>query len=421
MRTRLGPCVHTAFAAYWGGGLMSNIGTWTQNVAGSVFVYDRTGSALAVGVLNFAAFAPVLLFSVAGGVISDRLDRRRVVILTHLFSLLVATTLAVLAITGQANELHVIVTAFVLQSSWTIAKPSVSAMLPGLVPRAQLTEAVGLNTLQFQLAQMVGPLLATLLLATSGYAWAFSLNAISFVGPILAMVYLGRRGLGGRAARAAHLAVARAGGVLGYIRRQPWIAAVLVGVVSTSAALEIIRTLSPVIVATRLDAPSSQTGLLVAAQSVGQVTGILAAVPFGRRGHSRTLAAIGLVLQALGLALVSGATDFALASVAVGLIGAGFSFCFPVLTAVLQFEVPDAVRGRLLALHQMSHLGNRPFAALAAGAVAASLGVPAACLGGMLLAPIGLVALRVAWQGLDRDRAAPLAAAVDLAALEGDA
>jgi len=86
----------------------------------------------------------------------------------------------------------------------------------------------------------------------------------------------------------------------------------------------------------------------------------------------------------------------------VACVGFGFSFCFPVLTGTLQTEVPDAVRGRLLAFHQMAHLGNRPFAALAAGAVAASFGVTAACLGATLLAPIGLLAVRSAWRGLDR-------------------
>src|SRR5207302_4828724 len=144
--------------------------------------------------------------------------------------------------------------------------------------------------------------------------------------------------------------------------------AVLVAVVSTSAVLEIIRTLSPALVTTRLGAPSSQSGLIVSAASVGMVVGILVSVPFGRRGHARTMAPIGLVFQLIGLLLLSTATDIPLAASAVALVGCGFSLCFPVLTGTLQTEVPDAVRGRLLALHQMAHLGNRPFAALAAGA-----------------------------------------------------
>src|SRR3990170_1279125 len=174
MRSRFGAFAHGAFTVYWSGGLVSNIGTWLQNVVASVFVYDHTGSALAVGILNFVAFAPTLLFSVSGGVISDRFDRRVVVAATHAISLVISGTLALLAIAGTVNELHVIATAFLLQTSWTLAKPSSSAMLPALMPRSQLREAVGLNTLQFMIAQLVGPVLATILLTTSGFAWAFS-------------------------------------------------------------------------------------------------------------------------------------------------------------------------------------------------------------------------------------------------------
>jgi nitrate/nitrite transporter NarK len=203
MRSRLGPFGHTPFAVYWAGGLLSNIGTWLQAVVGSVFVYERTGSALAVGILNFATFLPILIFSVWGGVLSDKFDRRHITVATHVFALLIGAGLAVLTIAGTVTEVHVIVTAFLLQTSWAIAKPSVISLLPALVPRAALGEAVGLNTLQFMVAQLVGPVLATVLLGTAGYGLAFSINAATFLGPILSMVYLYWRGLGGRAQRPA--------------------------------------------------------------------------------------------------------------------------------------------------------------------------------------------------------------------------
>jgi MFS family permease len=403
MRSKLGAFGHTPFAVYWTGGLVSNIGTWLQAVVGSVFVYDRTGSALAVGILNFATFLPILIFSVTGGVLSDRFDRRHITVVTHVFSLLIGAGLAVLSFTGDITEVHVIVTAFLLQTAWAIAKPSVISLLPAVVPRAVLAEAVGLNTLQFMIAQLVGPLLATVLLGTGGYGLAFSINAATFLGPILSMIYMYSRGLGGHAQRITRTAASEPPmGLVAYVRSQPWIVSVLVGVVAASAVVEVIRTTAPVLVSTRLGLPSSDTGLLVAATSVGMMLGILASVPLGRRGFARTMAPVGLVFQLVGLFLVSTATQMAVAAPAVALIGAGFSFCFPVLTSTLQTEVPDAMRGRLMSIHQMAHLGSRPFAALAAGAIAAGAGVPAACLAAMILAPIGLVAVRGAWRGLDR-------------------
>lgn len=399
--SRLGPFRHRPFAVYWIGGTLSNSGSWLQTVAGSVYVYDRTGSALAVGILNFAAFLPVLLFSMAGGVLSDRFDRRVIVVVTHLASALASLALAAMIAAGVATEVHVIVVAFLLQTSWSIAKPSLTAMLPDLVPRAELTEAVGLNTLQFISGQLIGPLTATVVLATLGAGWAFALNAASFAGPILAMAYLARLGLGVTRARAAGLASAISSGLAAYMRSQAWIASALVAVVATSAILQVVWTLAPVLVSERLGEPSSAAGLIVAAQSIGCALGIVAFIPLRRRELSRRVAAGGLVLQAVGLAVVSAATSLPVAAAAVVATGMGFSLCFPVVTGVLQSEVPDAVRGRVMSLHQMAHLGNRPFTALATGALAASFGVPVAFLAGIALIPFGLVAVRSSWRALD--------------------
>ena len=404
VRSRLGPFDSSAFAIYWSGGLVSNIGTWLQNVVASVFVYDRTGSALAVGLLNFAAWAPMLLFSVYGGQVSDRFDRRIVAIVTQSISLVVSAGLAVLAIGGSANEYHVAITAFLLQTSWTIAKPSFSAMLPALVRRDQLTEAVGLNTLQFQIAQLAGPVLATVMLATTNYAWAFAINAASFAAPLGAMTYLYARGIGGQGNAAARQAASAGHHVMHHLRSQRWIAWLLIGVIPVSASAEVVRTLSPVVV-THLGAPSSETGLFVASQSLGMVAGILASVPFARRGLGRALAPVGFVFEFVGLGIVALAPQLTIAMVGGAFVGVGFSLAFPVLTGVLQTEISDAVRGRLLALHQMAHLGNRPFAALAAGTIAAAFGPAAACVAGMALAPIGVLAVRSAWRGLDREPA----------------
>jgi MFS family permease len=398
-RHRLGLFGRGPFAVYWTGGFLSNVGTWLQAVAGSVFVYDRTGSAFAVGVLNFATFLPILLFSLAGGVISDRWDRRAIVVVTQVISGVLGAGLALLAFAGDATEVHVIATAFALQTSWAIAKPALTAMLPALVRRDELTQAVGLNTLQFMTGQLVGPVLATLVLATGGYAWAFAINAATFLAPIAAMVYLYRRGLGGSLERAGAGASARQS-IAAYVRSQPWIAFVLLAVVMTGAISEVIRTTAPVLVTERLRAPSSDAGLVIAAQGLGYVGGILVLTLLRSRDIARTIASFGLVLQGCGLVVVSAATAMAVAAVGLVAIGMGFALCLPVVTAALQAEVPDHIRGRLMSFHQIALLGNRPFTALAAGAIAASFGVPLALLAATVFVPIGLFAVRAAWRGL---------------------
>ena len=170
--------------------------------------------------------------------------------------------------------------------------------------------------------------------------------------------------------------------------------------------MEIQRTLAPGLVAEVLHEPESTAGLIVAAQSIGSAIALLLFVPIRRRDWSRRAAYVGYVLQGAGVATVAFASSLGMAGLGVGLIGFGFSLCFPVLTATLQEETPDALRGRVMAFHQMAHLGNRPFTALFVGGVAAAVGTQAGVLAGIVLFPIGLFAVHAAWTGLDRDRAA---------------
>jgi MFS family permease len=417
---RLGPFRHRPFAVYWAGGFVSNLGSWLQTVAGSIFVYQLTGSALAVGLLNFAGFLPIFLFSIAGGVVSDRFDRRRIVIWTHVASLVIAAALAVLAFAGQAGELTLIAAFFAINTIYAIAKPSTVALLPALVPREDVTDAVGLNSLQFILGQIIGPLIAALVMATGGAAWAFTVNALTFLGPIVSMVYLQRRGLGAHEApksSGAETAPAAPIRVMDYIRSEPWVLALLAGIVATSAPLEFIRTLSPAIVVEGLGQPESAAGVIVAGQSVGSALALVIFVPLRRRGWSHRMAAIGLALQAVGLIGTSLAPSLGVAVVAVALVGFGFSLCFPVLTGELQLQLPDAVRGRIMAFHQTAHLGNRPITAVIVGVLATAAGAQPAVAAGAVLAPFGIVAARRAWRLLasrtpepDADTGAALAA-----------
>jgi MFS family permease len=396
------------------------MGSWLQTVAGSIYVYQLTGSALAVGLLNFAGFLPIFLFSIAGGVVSDRFDRRRVVVVTHILSGALAAGLAAVTFLGLVTEAHLVIVFFALNTTYAIAKPSIIAILPGLVPRDEVTDAVGLNTLQFILGQVSGPLVAAAVMATAGAGWAFLVNALTYLGPILSMVYLQRRGLGARAEPSLPTdgrAPANAG-IGPFLKREPWVLALLAGIVTVSAPMEVIRTLSPAIVVEGLRQPESAAGLVVAAQSLGSAAALAVFVPLRRRGWSRQMGALGLVLQAVGLVGTALAPALSVALIAVACVGFGFSLCFPVLTGTLQVEVPDALRGRIMAFHQTAHLGNRPITALLMGTAATLAGAPAAVAAGAVLAPLGLLVTRRAWRLLAARPPAPGDPPVVVAATE---
>lgn len=401
--SRIGPFRHRPFLVYWVGGLVSNIGTWLQAVAASVFVYQLTQSAFAVGVLNFASFLPIFLFSIYGGALADRYDRRTITIWTSLVSGLIALVLGVVAMAGNATELMVIAVGFLLNTSYALAKPSLIAMLPQLVPREELTDAVSLNTLQFIIGQLVGPILAAIIVGTLGAGPAFVINSLTFIGPIASMIYLQRKGIGAQLTPRKDSRNAdgtRAQGVFGYIREHTWIAAMLVAVVVTSAGMEVVRTIAPALVAEQLHLAESNAGFIVAAQSAGSAVGVLLFVPLRRRGLTRRVAVYAMGIQAAGLVLTAFAPTLAIAMIAVSLVGAGFSLCFPTLTGSLQMGVDEEMRGRVMSVHQVAHLGNRPFTALAVGLLA-SITVPVACFAWLLAAPFGILAMRRGWKLLD--------------------
>jgi MFS family permease len=296
-----------------------------------------------------------------------------------------------------------------------VTKPSISALLPELVPKDRLDEAVALNTLQFIIGQLLGPLLATLVLAVAGAAAAFLINALTFVGPILAMAYLLRRGIGAHAHADDREAVeggrAKAGpsGVVAYIRANGWIGQMLITVVCASAAMEVARTTAPALAAEQLRVGESGAGIIVAAQSFGSAIGVFTFVTLRNRLPAGIVAPTGMAIQAVGLVGLAFSSSLLLASASVTLVGLGFSMAFPVPTGALQKDVDPSYRGRVMSVHQVAHLGVRPFAALAVGAIAAGFGLATASLLTIVILPIGIAAIR---RGLGHRRTQEEAAVV---------
>lgn len=397
---RFGPFRHRAYLAYWLGVAVSSLGTWLSAVAGSIYVYQLTGSTISVGIFNAASFVPILLFSVWGGQVSDRFDRRRVVLWTHAVSMLIATALAAVTIAGAATELTLIVAMFLLNTLWALGKPSLLALVPNIVPRDDLQDAVALGSLGFMTGQVVGPLIAAGAMAASGAGLAFAINAFTYGAPVVAMVVLGRMGLTGREvpSGSATSVVARSGAT--FLRTNLWAAGLLIGVIVTSTAMEIQRTVAPALAAETLGVAESNAALLLFAQSVGSAISFLLFIPIRRGGWSRPAALIGIGLQAVGVIVVAIASVMVIAAAGFFLIGLGFAMCFPVLTAALQEATPDDLRGRMMSYHQLALLGHRPVTALAIGVLAATFGLIVGTLAWLAFVPIGLIAIRAAWRRL---------------------
>jgi MFS family permease len=395
VRQRLGVFAIRDFSLYWTGGLLSNVGTWLQNIAASAFMYQMTGSPLMVGLLNFAGFLPILLFSLFGGVISDRVDRRRVIVVTHLASMSIALVVATLTFTGLVVPAVLIGAAFVSNTSYAFAKPSLTSLLPVLVPRDRLAEATGLNLLQFTGGQLGGSILAALIVATAGPAWAFLLNAFTFLGPAVAVTLIRHIPPPDVQSRTVSGTQAVRDG-LAYIRGSRVLLGALLGVAATSALAETLRTLSPVLATDAFGRPESAAGFLVAAWGGGSAIAIVSTGALTRRVDQWRVAAVGAGLQGVAAVALALAPSFALGLVSAFALGMGYSLTFTVLTARLQDESEDRFRGRVMSVHTLCHLGMRPFNALAAGALAGLLGVHIALGILAILAPLALLAIAYA-------------------------
>lgn len=381
-----------AFGAYWAGGLLSNTGTWLQNVSASIFIFTLTGSPLLVGVLNVATFAPILLFSPAAGTLSDLVDRRRVVVVTQMLSMLAAVGLTAMTAVGRATPALLIGAGFVLGTSYAFAKPALSSLLPALVAKEEIARATAVNTLQFAVGQILGSALASFLLAVAGPAWAFGVNAATFLGPTLAMAVIrlpphparsdGRRARGGT----------REG--FRFLRSTDGLLAVLGMVVLANASTEALRTLAPSLTTTVLELEPSRAALLVTAYSAGSAVGLVLFGVVLRVLDPRRALAAAFGLQAAGVLGVALSPSFALTLVAAVPIGVGFSLAIPLLNSALQHASPEDFRGRVMAAFAMAHLGVRPAFALLAGALATVAGARVALLAFLTLALLALLLLR---------------------------
>ncbi|CAN5386330.1 MFS transporter [soil metagenome] len=380
------PLRNRRFFIYWLAGVISNIGTWLQTVTAGVVIYQQTGSAFMVGVLGFANFVPIFALAITGGYLADRYGPRAVVIVTHAAAFVIGVGLTTLSVIGHAGPVTLIVTAALFGITYALAKPALSSMVPALVPTSVLARATAVNTLQFIIGQIVGSFLSTALLTAAGTSWAFGVNCLSFLGPIVAMTMLGSVGMTATERRAAleH----SEGGALAVARRTPPMITVLATVALANAAVEGLRTVTPAFVFEALRTEPEEAGLLLGAFSIGSLIGLLMFGIVHRRFGGWVMLLAAFVLSAVGAVVLSTTSTVPVAWGAAGLIGLGFSFTIPVLNSTLMLLSPSEYRGRVMSLFAMAHLGFRPVWSLAAGGVATVLG-PRWALGVLAVVSLG--------------------------------
>jgi MFS family permease len=367
---------HRNFRLFFIGQGLSNMGTWLQQVAMGWLTYRLSGSAWLLGVVAFAANAGVLVLGTWAGVLADRVHRRRALYLTQSLMLLQAVVLATLTALGHIQVWHLIVLALFLGVVSAFDIPLRQSLYVYLIEdRADLPNAIALNSFLVNAARVVGPALAGLLLAVASEAVCFALNALSFAAVIVAVARMRFPREPGPAARIEGWWSSWLEGFR-YASRHPPARALLVLVAALAWTITPYSSLMPIYAKDVYGGGPHTLGFLLAAAGGGALasTAYLA----GRESIRGLIRVIALAAAACGAAVAGFAylTIFPLALALMVVTGAGVILAAASSNTILQTIVDDRLRGRLAGFYTLAFLGVSPLGNLAAGALAARFGAP---------------------------------------------
>lgn len=394
------------FRVMWLGAALSNVGTWMMWVALHWYVLQATHSAFWVGAIDFAIFFPMWL-SPFGGVLVDRFDRKKVLLVTQAVMMLEGIALAVLSQAGHATPRVVFGLTLIMGLAFSVDAPARHAFFPSLVPREAMVNAIALNSGQFSLARVLGPAIAGPMIALAGVTPVFWINAFSFLTMLGALLLVRSPYQGPEPGRPK----ATLGEGVRYAWRHPVVRAMLATILVFALFGDAIHVLLPVFADVVFGRGVRAYGWLVAVMGTGSVVGALI---LGRLGRSSPrLVGLGLAVCGASLVALAAVGSFAAALPLVFLFGAAFLFTVSSANGQIQTSVDEAVRGRVVALYMTLFGGVFPLGALAAGAIADRIGAPLTTLaGGVVVIAFGIgLALRSPIQAMAVDGTPPRALA----------
>jgi MFS family permease len=362
---------HRNFQLFFGGQLISLIGTWMQSVAQAWLVYRLTGSSLLLGVVAFASQIPIFLLSPVGGTVADRYNRHRVVIATQTISMILAAILAALTIGHWINVWELIVLASSLGVVNAFDIPARQSFLVEMVGREDLMNAIALNSSMFNGARVVGPAIAGILVASIGEGWCFFANAVSFIAVItgLLMMKIAPRKPEQHARMMEHIAEGfRFAQRTAPVRNLLY----LVGLISLAGVPYTV--LMPIFADRILHGGAWGLGLLMGSTGVGAMVGALTlASRTGVRGLGR-IAAYSAAGFGASLVIFAFSRNFIFSLII--LVPTGFTLMTQMACAntLIQAMVPDRLRGRMMALYSMMFMGMSPLGGLFSGIAADAIG-----------------------------------------------
>jgi MFS family permease len=386
------------FRLMWSGAFTSTTGTWMQDVAQSWLVLEMTGSARYLGLLNFLANLPFVLFSLIGGVTADRFDRRKLLLGSQYTQMACAFVLTALVAFHHIRVWHMMVLVFIVGTGQSFGGPAYSALIPGLVKREDVPNAIALNSIQFNLARVFGPVMAGVALAW-GAALCFFLNGVSYIAVIISL-YLIHATFRPEKTQDSILAGMRHG--FSYVKSQGplWQLSVL-GFISTFCGIPLL-TLLPVFAKGTFHMGASGYSFMMATSGAGAITGALFYAGLARRERHGVLALRVQIIFSLLLICFALSHNLILSSVALFLAGACLITLFSSITSMVQMNISEELRGRVMSIFMLSFRAGMPLGSLISGQLADQYSASTALVALSLLLALTALAFLVSGSGIKR-------------------
>jgi MFS family permease len=382
------------FRLLWAGALLSSIGTWMQKVAQAWLIVTLTGTASAfyLGLDSFVGEVPILLFTLIGGVIADRANRRHLLLASQCVQMTAAFTLAVLVFTDRVHIWQILTLSFITGVAQAFGGPAYQSLIPSLIPKETLPNAIALNSIQFNLARVIGPMIAGAALTAFGMVACFGINGLSFLFVIAAIVALHVKHV--PSTNAAGMRDQLKGG-LQYVRNQPQLKTLtILGFISAFLGLPLL-TFLPIITK---DVFQQDVGLYTRFMTIAGVGAVLGALVVAWVGKHRHMGLMLLTIQALlGLVTIGFSLSETIwisqALLFVG--GAMLVTCFSMTTSLVQLLAPHDLRGRVVSIYMVAFRGGSPLGGLISGWLVTQTGSApyVLALNGGLLTIVALIAM----------------------------
>jgi predicted MFS family arabinose efflux permease len=352
------------YRVMWIGACTSSIGSWMQTVAQAWLVYTLSNDPFYLGLDAFLGQAPIILFSLVGGVIADRRDRRTMLLMSQYIQMSCAFVLTAMFYTHHVQVWHILCLSFVTGVGQAFGGPAYQALLPTLVGQKDFANAIAWNSIQFNIARVIGPTLAGLALAKLNATWCFGLNGISFLAVILSLHMIN---VGFIPVRTSESILTSMKQGIAFIRTKAGLdSLILLAFCMTVLAIPIL-TFLPVFAKEVFNGSATTYTRLLICSGLGSIAGALGVASVGRlkrqgRAALFALTALGVIILCFALS-----KSILLSSILIFCSGAALIFVFSMIQSLVQAITADAMRGRVMSVYNVAFRGGMPIGSLLLG------------------------------------------------------